>query len=94
MHLVYAKCFFKTVNWFTELNKGYWYYGFTLKLNGKIKMKEIKEPSHIPAPKKIWLIEQADDKWISWSGTEQELRDFIGGDGIPAYEYVLTGNEM
>jgi len=53
-----------------------------------------QEMKHIDPPKKLWLFEQADDAWMSWSGTEEDLREFIKGTGIKAYEYELTGNSI
>ena len=56
---------------------------------GVIKMGE--EMEHIDPPKKLWLFEQTNNAWMSWSGTEEDLREFIKGTGIKAYEYALTG---
>jgi hypothetical protein len=41
-------------------------------------------------PDTLWLFEQSDDRWMSWSGTEEDLRDFLDGEGIRAYEYKLA----
>lgn len=50
--------------------------------------------AHIEPPEKLWLFEQADDKWMTWSGTEEDLNEFIEGTGIKAYEYTLTSKSI
>ena len=57
-----------------------------------MSQKEIA--NHIAPPETIWLFEQADDRWMSWSGTEDDLKEFIEGSGIKAYEYTLSGKSL
>ena len=56
-------------------------------------MSEKKQTKHIEPQKNLWLFEQANDQWMTWTGTEQELNEWIPGTGIKAYEYSLTGKE-
>ena len=54
-------------------------------------MGEEKQSTHIEPPVKLWLLEQTNDRWITWSGTEQKLREWIEGSDVRAYEYTKTG---
>ena len=53
-------------------------------------MSETHPQPHIAPPEKLWLFEQANDEWMTWSGTEDDLKEFLKGSGIKAYEFSLT----
>lgn len=57
-------------------------------------MGQEKHELHPDPPEKIWLFEQADGRWMSWSGGEQALREFLDGTDIFAYEFALTGRAI
>lgn len=45
-------------------------------------------------PKKYWIFEQHDGSFLGWSGTEEDLAEFLKGTDIMAFEYVLTGKSI
>lgn len=45
-------------------------------------------------PKKYWIFEQHGGRFLGWSGTEEELQEFLKDTDLTAFEYVLTGKSI
>ena len=44
--------------------------------------------------KSIGFLSKLEGRFLGWSGTEEELQEFLKDTGIMAFEYVLTGKSI